>query len=177
MLLSILHLVGIKLSKIKIRSFYKSLKKVSWSAFIANVNPEHELKATALPLIILVLFSSIGTSITISAIVAIITVFIGINAGICKDKNKKGVIIFALIINMLVWIGYGFASTKTEFILLGILLGTSGLVLNVGREARLSREISNTKAIIESSIVIEFARSLGTAISILVILLTYLVFG
>lgn len=176
-LASIIPLYGLKFKKIKIKSFKECLKKISIPAFIANVNPEHELKVTALPIIIMLLYSSIDVSIWISAVVAISTIAIAYIAGIYKDGRKNWFTLTALIINVIVWLRYGFVSSQIEFIVLGAILGLSGIVLTIGREAKLSREIVNTGTPIESSIIIEFARGIGMAISFLILIPAFLITG
>jgi len=170
---SVLPLRGMKLPTLHTTSFKKCFCKLSSPAILANINPSHTLQVVGLPLIIMLVFTSINTSIWISAIAAIATMIISYVTGSFKDGRKKYLNKFALVLFFIVWIWYGFANSEIQFIFLGIVGGLAATIIRVGRNARLSREITNTKQPLESTIAIEFSRGIGGFLGVLTLFIAY----
>jgi len=151
------------------------MKCISRKAFIANLDLIVPIKHFALPLIILLVFSSLSESIWIIAISTILASISAYFTGKFKDKNSEYLSMAALFLAVAVWFFYGFASGAISFIILGVFESISSTIILVGREARLSREIANTKKPIEATIEVEVARMLGPIISFAILTLIYII--
>lgn len=162
---------------VQVVSFDDCVKKLSSHGFWANVNPEHDMTTTGVPLIILLTFGSLSKSIWISILVALITVLFVYLAGMTKDnRNNKlaGLAGLALVAGLIL---YGFARTPLTFILVGVLVGASNSVVDTAREAGLGRELTNGQDAIAGTIAIEFARSFGGFLGELILVISYLITG
>ncbi len=157
-------------------SFRKCLKTISKQAFWANVNSEHSFTTTAVPLIILFLFGSLGKSINISVIVALATMLLVYAAGKNKDKNSNVILWPSLFVVIILSIVYGFIQSPEAFVIVGIIYGLAYNMVDASRDACLSREVSNSQNPIQATVAVEFARSLGGLIGEGVLLSTYLIF-
>lgn len=174
---SILPLVNISVPLKRSFSFRTSWKALSWRAIFANINPDHRFVVCAVPFFLVEFFGSVDTSIWIMGATAVLSAICAYYAGQYKDGKKYMIYIFALIVNVGVWIGYGVAVTVGMFVLLGVLQQVASITIDTGREARLSREMSEAGDATATSIAIEFARSLGSVIGLAIILVLYYAYG
>lgn len=172
LLLSMFPLHYLKPLPVKVVSFKECLKKISPAAFWANVNPEHDLITTAVPLTILFIFGSLSKSATISALATLITIIFVYLVGRNKDSNSNRLVWMGVIALVSTLVLYGFIKTPAQFLILGVIWGISKTVVNTSREARLGREVFNSSEPIQATVVVEFARSFGGFISHSVLILT-----
>lgn len=170
---SMLPLRGVYLPSVKPMSLSLGFKRLSKKLIFANINPDHELRVTALPLIIAVFFGSIDTSIIVVSLVVLVNAFISYVAGKLKDKKSKTLSVIAALAISLSWVVYGFASTEFLFVVLGIIQSLFTVVIQIGRQARMSREVVNAGNGWESTVAIEAARSFGAFLSILIMVIIY----
>ncbi len=176
LLVSILPLRFLSPPVVEPVSFRECLKGISGLGFWANVNPEQTIVTLGIPLITLSLFGSLGTSINISVIVAIVTMVLIYGAGTSKDKNSNKILWPALIVACTSAIAYAFIKTQEAFIVVGIVYSTSYSIVDAVREARLSREVSNGINAVQTTVAIEFARSIASLIGGTVLMTGYLIF-
>ncbi|TSC59688.1 MAG: hypothetical protein LiPW15_708 [Parcubacteria group bacterium LiPW_15] len=177
LLLSILPLLGLHISFEDHLSTIQGFKKLSLSAILANINPDHRFQITAIPLLLVFLFKSLNVSIWITGITFLASVLISYIAGRYKDSSRPFPYIIATISLGLMWILYAFAKTPLIFILLGVGVQLASLMLDVGREARLGREVVNSGNPLNTAFAIECSRAIGGTISFSVLLVVYLIYG
>jgi len=174
---SIIPLHYITPPPIQVVSSRECIKKLSRGAFWANCNPDHQITTTAIPLIILFLFGSLSESIWINVTVALLTIICVYAVGKSKDRDNNRLLWFGAIALFLSFIFYGFIKTPTQFIILGVIFGIAGGIVGTAREARLGREVANTTKPIETTVAVEFVRSLGELIGSVILVGTFLLFG
>jgi hypothetical protein len=157
-------------------SFKECSAQLSTAGFWSNINPEHTITTNGIPLIILGLFGSLSKSIDISIIVAIFTILLVYGAGKNKDRNSNRMLWPAIIIVSITAIIYGFIKTPIAFIYIGIIYNLAYSIIDAGRDTGLSREVSNSQNPLQTTVAIEFARSVGGLIGNVVLIGTYLIF-
>ena len=173
LLLSMVPLRNIDFKLNKKISLKRALRNISSNALIGNLDLETPIKSTALPLILLLFFSSISESIFVISVSQIIAAIFAYLTGFSKDKKSPYMSYFGFILSICVWFLYGVASAAIFFIALAILESVSSTILSVDRTARLSRDVVNTGKTIETAIVIEIFRQIGPAISFTLLLGIY----
>ena len=176
LLISTIPLLGIKIFTFQDVSFSKNLRKISLGMFFANVNPEHEYKVTAVPLIILMLSASLETSVWISAAVAATSIVLSFITGKLLDRRSIWVIWTAFFVGTFAWVLYGFAVSPIHFLIPGILIGLSAEVLGIGREAKMSKELYADNNIFGGTLAVEFGRASGKLIGLIILLAAYVLY-
>jgi len=172
-LLSLIPLAGLNLPQEEQVSWRRSIKRLSARTFWANFIGDSRLTSTAIPLILVLLYSSLADSVAISALTLIFAAVLGYFAGKLKDNSNAYIFVVTLIGLVFVWVAYAVAKAPVMFIILGALEYIFSTVLSVGRDARLSREVVNNGHTVEGSIAIELTRALGTMATMLILILAY----
>lgn len=176
-LLSLIPLTGLNLPKGEIVKWSRSIKRLSARTFWANFMGDSRLRSTAIPLILVLIYGSLAESVSISALTLIFAAILGYFAGKLKDKSNTSLFIVALIGLIFIWLAYAIAQAPMLFIILGALEYIFSTILTIGRDARLSREITNNGHIVESSIAVELTRALGTLATTLILIVAYWLTG
>lgn len=177
LVISIIPLRYIDSPPVTVVSFTECIQKISTHGLLSNINPEQTMRTTAVPLIILFTFGSLSKSIWISVVVAVVTMTCVYLAGRAKDHQNNitiGLAGVSLIIGILL---YGFIHSPLAFVLIGILVGVSLAMVDTAREAGAGRELTNNRDAIAGTIAIEWARSFGGFIGMIILIIAYLITG
>lgn len=171
--LSIIPLWGLNLPQEEPVNWRRSMRKISVKAFWANFIGDSRLSSSGLPLILVLLFGSLKESVFVNGSVLLIAACLSYFAGALKDKGKNSIFAVCLIGLIFIWIAYSIIKAPAAFIILGALQYISSTILDVGKDARLSREIANSGHFIEGAIAIEVTKALGTLVGVLILLAAY----
>lgn len=172
---STIPLRGLPTPQLPQLSFRQNLRSISLPLFLANMNPNHQMKVIGLPLIILSLSASLDTSIMITAGVAIAGIMASYIAGWVRDHHGSWMVWLALVAGILGWGAYGFVNTAQGFLLASIVVGLATEVIGVGREARMAIDLKGN--LLGGTMAFEFARTLGTFIGSSILLIAYVATG
>lgn len=173
-LLSLVPLMGLHLPIEEPISWARSVKRMSLRYFLANFVGDNQFKNTALPLILVLLYGSFSTSVSISALTLICAAVFGYLAGRLKDNNKNWLFVLALLGLIVVWILYAVIKIPIGFVVLGTLGYIFSTIIGIGRDARLGRDAANNKHFTESALAVELTRALGNLTGWILIVAIYL---
>lgn len=172
-LLSLIPLVGVKLSQEEPVKWWRGMKSLSVRVFWANFNGEHRLRSAGIPLILVLLYGSLSQSAAIAAATLLFAAILGYFAGKLKDNSNASLFLIALIGLIFIWVAYAVVKAPIMFIILGTLEYIFSTILSIGRDARLSREIANRGHFMESSIAVETVRALGAMAGLIILIIAY----
>jgi len=172
-LLSLIPLAGLRLPLEEPVIWRRSMKKMSARTFWANFMGDNRLRSTGIPLILVLLYGSLSASTAISSLTLFFAAILGYFAGKLKDNSNASMFLVALIGSVFVWFAYAVIKAPPMFIILGGLGYIFSTILDIGRDARLSREMANGGHFVEGAIAVEWTRALGTMAGILILIIAY----
>lgn len=157
--------------------FLRSLRALPHTTVFANLLIDTSLKATGVPLIILLLPLTLEKSAWAQGLTVIGATVAAYVAGKLEDRNNHVISVVALVVSLVAWGSFALASTATMFIVAGVIYAFSMTVIDVDAEARLCREVAHTGHSLEESVAIETIRTTGAFIANALLLCAFLLAG
>jgi MFS family permease len=176
-MLSLIPLIGLRLPKEKPVIWKRSLRRLSVRTLLANFAGDSRLQSTGVPLILVLLSGSLGESVFVTAAVLLVAAGLAYLAGKLKDYGRSSLFFVALIGLGGVWLAYAIIASPLWFIVVGSLQYILSTILDIGVDARLSREVANTGHFIEGAIATELVQALGTLTGTMILIVAYWLTG
>lgn len=172
---STIPLRGMPMPDLPRLSFGKNLRTVSLSLFLANINPNYQIRALGLPLVVLTVLESFDTSVGVIAGVALVSMAAAYAAGRIEDRGGAWLIWSSLALGIVAWVAYGFVRSPLGFLVASVLASLATEAITIGREARMSSELRHE--LLGGTMAFEFARSIGMLLGTIILVGAYLFVG